>query len=192
MVSNDDIYWISKNGLWKIGKWKTDRGMQWYIEDTAIGYNDNPIVYDDGRVAFDEPYAIPKYVKNQFKILVNRERRVEASPNRSNVPKDLTIVSNSEISPAMKEIKDDLIFESMLNEKKKINILLHQPFFKIEITEEMGNPKVEKIVREMIDIANEDFISKVDSGVTDLLLELDDEIPLIYKTMREIMLEKYR
>jgi len=159
MVSNDDIYWISKNGLWKIGKWKTDRGMQWYIEDTATGYNDNPIVYEDGRVTFDEPYVIPKYVKKQFKILTNKERRV-----------------------------DDFLLEMLLNENRQINDLLHHPLFKTTVTENMDNPEVERIVSEMTYIANENFISRENPGVADLLLELDDEIPSIHKTMKEIML----
>lgn len=71
----EDIYWTSKNGLWKIGKSETDRGMKWFIEDVDGGYNDNPIVYEDGRVAFDNPYFLPKYVKKQFEILANKEMK---------------------------------------------------------------------------------------------------------------------
>lgn len=182
-----NVLWISKNGLWKIGKWETDRGLQWYIEDTATGYNDNPVVYENGKIAFDEPYAIPKYVKKQFKILANRERKSGESKIR---PKARDI--NVEESSAMKEIRADSAFESMLYEKREINRLLNQPFFKIAVTENMDNPEVERIVGEMIDIANEDFISRTDPEVTELLLELDDHIPLLYKTVREIMLERYR
>lgn len=182
-----DVLWTSKNGLWEIGKRETDRGMRWYIEDTATGYSDNPIVYDDGRVAFDEPYFLPKYVKEQFKILAKKERKSGESKIR---PKARS--SNAGESSAMKELRADSAFESMLYEKREINRLLNQPFFKIAMTENVDNPEVVRIVNEMIDIANEDFISRTDSEVTDLLLELDDHIPLIYKTMREIMLEKYR
>jgi len=192
MVNNDKTYWTSKNGLWKIGKWETDRGLRWYIENTDTGYNDNPIVYEDGRVTFDNPYNLPKYVKKQFKILANKDfRTVKAPEHQRVVKKGKENVSDADIA-TMKEIRDDSIFETMLNEKRGINRMLNLPFFRIKTTENMGNPEVERIVSEMIDIANEDFISKVNSGVTDLLLNLDDEIPLIYKTTRDIMLEEYR
>ena len=184
------VHWTSKNGLWKIGK--REEGMQWFIEDTTTGFSDEPVVYDDGRVAFVEPQFLPKYVKKQFEILANKERKIRVSERQPNISKEVSTISDTEVSPAMKEAEKDLLFESMLNEKKEINNMLNQPFFKITVTEEMDNPEVERIVGEMIDIANEDFISKIDSGVTDLLLELDDHVPLIYKTMREIMLEKYR
>ena len=182
-----DVLWTSKNGLWEIGKRGFDGGMRWYIEDTTTGCSDNPVVYDDGRVGFDDPYFLPKYVKKQFKILANKEmkgNRSKISPKARN--------SNAEESSAMKEVRADSAFESMLYQKTEINRLLNQPFFKIAVTENMDNPEVERIVGEMIDIANEDFISTSDSKVTDLLLDLDDHIPLLYKTMREIMLEKYR
>ena len=179
------VYWTSKNGLWKIGK--REEGMRWFIEDTTTGFNDNPIVYDDGKVAFEEPYFLPKYIKKQFKVMVNKERKSDRSKIR---PKARN--SNAEESSAMKEIRVDSAFENMLNEKREINRLLNQPFFKIAVTENMDNPEVERIVGEMIDIANEDFINKIDSGVTELLLDLDDHIPLLYKTMREIMLERNR
>ncbi|MCK4668187.1 hypothetical protein KAU33_15660 [Candidatus Dependentiae bacterium] len=71
----DVVYWTSKNGLWKIGKTETHRGMQWIIENTDTGYNDNPIIYEDGRFAFDNPYYLPKYVKKQFKILTEKDRK---------------------------------------------------------------------------------------------------------------------
>ena len=179
------VYWTSKNGLWKIGK--REEGMRWFIEDTTTGFSDDPAVYSDGKVVFVEPDFLPKYVKKQFKILVNKEMkgdRSKISPKARN--------SNADVSPEMKEIRADSAFETMLYEKREINRLLNQPFFKIAVTENMDNLEVERIVGEMIDIANADFISTSDSRVTDLLLDLDDHIPLLYKTMREIMLERYR
>ena len=167
-MENIVVYWASKNGLWKIGKWDTSVGRRWYIENTDTGFNDNPIIYDDGRVAFDEPYILPKYVKEQFKILANKERKIELSGKQQKKRN----VSDADISPAMKEIKVDLAFENMLNEKREINRLLNQPFFKIAITENINNPEVERIFSEMIDIANEDFISRTDSGITELWFEL--------------------
>ena len=179
------VHWTSKNGIWKIGK--REEGMRWFIEDTTTGFNDNPIVYEDGKVAFEEPDFLPKYIKKQFKVMVNKEWKSSKSKTR---PKSMNF--NAEESPAMKEIRADSAFESMLYEKREINRLLNQPFFKIAMTENVDNPEVVRIVNEMINIANEDFITTSDSKVTDLLLDLDDHIPLLYKTMREIMLEKYR
>ena len=187
-----NVLWISKNGLWKIGKWETDRGMRWFIENMDTGYNDNPIVYEDRRVAFDEPYAIPKYVKKQFKILVNKDIPTGKAPEHQRVVKSGKENISDADTAAMKEIRDDSLFETVLNENRGINRMLNLPFFRIQTTENMDNPEVERIVTEMIDIANEDFINKTDSRITDLLLDLDNEIPLIYKTMREIMLKKYR
>ena len=58
--------WTSKNGVWKIAKFGTGMDTKWFIENTKTGYNDNPIVYDYGGIAYDNPYGIPKYVKKQF------------------------------------------------------------------------------------------------------------------------------
>ena len=71
----DVLYWRSKNGRWEIIKTETHRGMQWMIVNTDSGYNDNPIIYDDGKFGFDNPYYLPKYVKKQFKILVKKDRK---------------------------------------------------------------------------------------------------------------------
>jgi hypothetical protein len=40
------------------------------IEDMTDGYVDIPIVYKNGKVAFDSPFILPKYVKQQYKKMV--------------------------------------------------------------------------------------------------------------------------
>ncbi len=57
--------WISPNKVWRI-----HRPDGWMIENLKSGFGDSPIVYEDGRVAFDHPEVVPEYVKNQFRYMV--------------------------------------------------------------------------------------------------------------------------
>ena len=58
--------WKSPNKKWWIHKSKG----KMVIEDMTDGYVDIPIVYKNGKVAFDSPFILPKYVKQQYKKMV--------------------------------------------------------------------------------------------------------------------------
>lgn len=68
--------WKSPNKVWKIHRreLKGSRGKvesRLVIEDMRDGYVDIPIVYKNGKVAFDSPFILPKYVKEQYKKMVD-------------------------------------------------------------------------------------------------------------------------
>jgi len=56
--------WISPNDIWKI-----HNPDGWLIENLKTGFGDRPIVYDDGKVAFDYPEIVPAYVKDRFRAM---------------------------------------------------------------------------------------------------------------------------
>lgn len=56
--------WISPNGIWKI-----HNPDGWVIENLKTGFGDSPIVYDNGKVAFDYPEIVPEYVKDRFRAM---------------------------------------------------------------------------------------------------------------------------
>ena len=58
--------WKSSNGIWWIHKLKG----KWVIEDMRDGCIDFPIIYKSRKIAFDNPFILPKYVKLQFKKMV--------------------------------------------------------------------------------------------------------------------------
>ena len=58
--------WKSSNKIWWIHKLKG----KMVIENMTDGYIDFPIIYKNGKVAFDDPFRLPKYVKQQYKKMV--------------------------------------------------------------------------------------------------------------------------
>ena len=58
--------WKSPNKIWWIHRLKGKT----VIEDMRDGYIDYPIIYKNRKVAFDDPFILPKYVKLQFKKMV--------------------------------------------------------------------------------------------------------------------------
>lgn len=61
--------WISPNKLWEIQLHKDYDRMT--IENKKTGYIDFPITYaHSGRTAYDDPYVIPQYVKDQYHRMI--------------------------------------------------------------------------------------------------------------------------
>ena len=67
--------WKSPNKIWWIHRREIDRmrgkpESKLVIENMTTGYVDIPIVYKNRKVAFDNPFILPKYVKQQYKKMV--------------------------------------------------------------------------------------------------------------------------
>lgn len=61
--------WISPNKIWEI-YFKKSYGKI-VIENKKTGYIDFPITYaHSGRTAYDDPYVIPQYVKDQYHRMI--------------------------------------------------------------------------------------------------------------------------
>lgn len=71
--------WQSKNKKWDIvemGKIGTDQSLI-IVVNNDTSWNDNPIRYNDGRVAYDFPERIPSYIKEKVKrILESKDKTV--------------------------------------------------------------------------------------------------------------------
>lgn len=63
------INWLSPNKIWRI--YFHQHFEKLVIENTSTGYIDFPTTYSTGNTAFDNPYEIPKYVKNKYIKLIN-------------------------------------------------------------------------------------------------------------------------
>ena len=66
MVDND--VWVSDNKIWRI-EVKNNRLM---VSNLITGINDNPTVYDNGKIGFDS--ILPKYVVDAvYKYMVTMD-----------------------------------------------------------------------------------------------------------------------
>jgi hypothetical protein len=67
------VLWQSKNEKWLINKVMHPRTRRIQVEVTDGWMAQYPILYDGGdTVGYDDPFIIPKYVRNQIrKIMVN-------------------------------------------------------------------------------------------------------------------------
>lgn len=57
MISRE---WHSKNGKWTVRIWNDDISLI-FVSDGYL--SDWPTVYDDGRIVYDSPGFVPKYVR---------------------------------------------------------------------------------------------------------------------------------
>jgi hypothetical protein len=66
----DTLLWKSPNGLWEIHRDEQHKWTLWIIGQ----YNSqSAIVYEHDRsVAYDDPYRLPKYVKEAVKRIAKR------------------------------------------------------------------------------------------------------------------------
>lgn len=67
-----DVLWISENGKWRISIEDYGTMRRLVISD---GWTvDRPVMYADGTVAYDDPYAVPHYVKNVAEGILRKMR----------------------------------------------------------------------------------------------------------------------
>jgi len=64
----NDIMWESKNKNWKIIKAGLKNHARIRVE--GVSHVDYPIKYDDGRIAYDFPERVPKYVQKALSGLM--------------------------------------------------------------------------------------------------------------------------
>jgi len=93
--------WISPNRIWRI-----HRPDGWMIENLKSGFGDSPIVYEDGKVAFDHPESVPEYVKNKFRWIV--KGRVDAVKEPfSSISPEHTLLTGEEIKRVRRRMHSD-------------------------------------------------------------------------------------
>lgn len=54
-----------QNYNWRVSLAITQTGKRMHVENLVTGFCDWPIRYDDGRIAYDYPERLPKYIKSQ-------------------------------------------------------------------------------------------------------------------------------
>ncbi len=93
--------WTSPNDVWRI-----HRPDGWMIENLKSGFGESPIVYEDGKVAFDHPEVVPEYVKNKFRWMVKGRKDA---------------VSNAENPDGLDELRNNPAFCEFAREQWKKN-----------------------------------------------------------------------
>lgn len=66
------VLWTSQNGKWEIILEKNDRFPEGFIVVTDGWFCDYPIMYDNGKVAYDYPERIPVYVRDKVEKIMAR------------------------------------------------------------------------------------------------------------------------
>lgn len=59
-----NVLWVSPNRKWIL--YVNEDYHRIVLEDVINGEGQFPIMYNDGSVAYDNPYVIPKYVKENI------------------------------------------------------------------------------------------------------------------------------
>ena len=65
-----NVLWVSSNR-----KWVLYLNEDWHrivLEDVINGEGQFPIMYNDGSIAYDNPYIVPKYVKENIARCLNK------------------------------------------------------------------------------------------------------------------------
>lgn len=75
VVNREELVWVSDNGLWEIKLCERDNGSIFIMLEHnpmkgMFSFADYPIMYDDGRIVYDYPGAIPKYVKKAIEDIM--------------------------------------------------------------------------------------------------------------------------
>ena len=72
----DKELWRSRNSRWVIAERDIPaRGRTWVVVlDNTSGWCDWPIRYSDGRIAYDNPHRIPKYVQDKVARIMTRRK----------------------------------------------------------------------------------------------------------------------
>jgi len=100
------------------------------------GYKaDYPIIYPDGNVGFDNPYQIPKYLKNKFKMLVNKYGVKPTIANKIDYKQKL-ITAQNPLFHARKIMTDE-----DYNEFKKLLALRDMYLNEIEMQEQYNESR---------------------------------------------------
>ena len=69
-VIYNNVLWVSPNRKWIL--YVNEDYHRIVLEDVINGEGQFPIMYNDGSVAYDNPYIIPKYVKENTSRCINK------------------------------------------------------------------------------------------------------------------------
>jgi hypothetical protein len=93
------VIWRDKKNRWSIEKCRNPHTKEWDLVVVSDDWVENPIMYSNGDISYDNPYRIPKYVKEMVKKIYHKIRGLEESISfeRGIDPKEAMRIGNRDI-----------------------------------------------------------------------------------------------